>query len=362
MMQRPQALARLDGNLLITSVASHTNINLNRSRLDSTAADTVAQLMSPTTLESAVVAVYKTDLVYDYCIFAVLTFVCYEFVITLEYEFEFLWQRQWTAATWLFIANRYLLLAATIPQATPFSAQMFQFCIHDVLECAVQSSYRHPNWYIFLYSAFGNSLRIASRTVFSALRVFAMLDPNLASSLTTIAADIAVIVTTWIKTYRQVKHAASVGMNAKFSRTLLEYGTLYFLVICAVNVANLLVFLIPSQSANPTGLFIATVPSIVLSRFLINLRQIDRPRINDATYNPELSVSNFHALTLSSILGNLGESLSDETRDSEAYQDRGDDISHRERKNVRSTAMHVRDGRAEVRKARTYLPDFQAKV
>lgn len=50
--------------------------------------------------------------------------VCFEHLITLKYEIDFLWRRKWTATTWIFIFNRYLLLANVVSLNIPIDAQV----------------------------------------------------------------------------------------------------------------------------------------------------------------------------------------------------------------------------------------------
>ena len=49
----------------------------------------------------------------------IVALVGYDYVITWKHEYEFIWRRRWMAATWLFIINRYTLLASVILQAIP---------------------------------------------------------------------------------------------------------------------------------------------------------------------------------------------------------------------------------------------------
>ena len=63
--------------------------------------------------------------------------VCYEYFITVNDEIDILWRRKWTFATWLFILNRYLLLATVIIQASPIgpSVRYWLFVVYH--GCAV---------------------------------------------------------------------------------------------------------------------------------------------------------------------------------------------------------------------------------
>ncbi|KAJ3553607.1 hypothetical protein NM688_g3520 [Phlebia brevispora] len=104
---------------------------------------------------------------------------------------------------------------------------------------------------------------------------------TLASTLCAIAADIIAIAITWIKTYRHVREASSVHVRFGFGASLLQYGTLFFIL-----------------------------PNVILSRFLLNLRQIDAPEVGSSPgHVSRFSVPNFRMPTVPSIIGNLGEPL-----------------------------------------------------
>ncbi|KAJ3551552.1 hypothetical protein NM688_g4638 [Phlebia brevispora] len=307
---------------------------------------------SSSTPNSVVIDTFQTDLAYNYCITAALAFVSYEYLITLRHEYEFLRMRKWTAATWLFLANRYLMLIVMIVQVLPTSAGTY-VCRPSLLT----------------FEGVLIDLPLAIPAVFSALRVFALLNrayltaglvillglvpvgsnvyqdsqntyqyvdnsvlgsscyvlynfsaicadgtcPRslaLASLLAPIAADIITIATTWIKTYRHVRQATSIGMSAGYSETLLEYGTLYFVIICVMNIAELLVYLVPAfQLANPLSIFSTTLPNVVISRFLINLRYANSSEHSDGAHFSQFSIPAFSVPSLPAIISVLGEPL-----------------------------------------------------
>ncbi|KAJ3551703.1 hypothetical protein NM688_g4556 [Phlebia brevispora] len=142
----------------------------------------------------------------------------------------------------------------------------------------------------------------------------------LASVLSTITADVIAIAITWFKTYRHVREASSIGVNVDVGVALLRYGSLYFIVFFVVNLANGLVELVPSlTSAQPISTFTAVLPSIVLSRFLINLRQVDTAESSSATRVSHVSSLNFRRPSMPTIIGNLGEPLAEDDIDSEDY-------------------------------------------
>ncbi|KAJ3540512.1 hypothetical protein NM688_g6218 [Phlebia brevispora] len=260
--------------------------------------------------------------------------LAYEFIITLPSEYDFVWRRKWTGATWLFLANRYALLAVIVEATVPFSYQL------PVLILAVFSALRV---FALLGRAYVTAtcvllLGVASvglvlyqdaHIIYYYVNIPALgaicpyeflISPSIVFNvLCAIAADIIVIVTTWIKTYRHVREASSVGMNVSFSATLLQYGTVYFIVLCMVNLLTVLIFLIPSlQLVSPVSNFLEVLPNIVVARFLINLREGNSADASDVGTLSRFSVPNFHIPTLPSIIGNLDQPLaSDDIIDEE---------------------------------------------
>ena len=50
--------------------------------------------------------------------------IFYEHLVTLKYEADFLRSRRKSAATWLFLSNRYLLIARALSSIAPISPQV----------------------------------------------------------------------------------------------------------------------------------------------------------------------------------------------------------------------------------------------
>ncbi|KAJ3536879.1 hypothetical protein NM688_g6776 [Phlebia brevispora] len=290
--------------------------------------------------EAAIAAEFSTDLIYNYCLFSALTVVAYEYVITLRHEYEFVWRRKWTGATWLFLANRYTLLAVCFIISVPFSASL------PVLILTVFSALRAfallgrayavaglvfllgvASVSLVLYQDANISHYFLDDPVLGAMCYYNFLiSPSIVFNIIcAIAADIVVIIITWIKTYRHVKEASSIGVNVSFSATLLQYGTAYFIVLSVVNLLSTLILLVPSlQLVSPVGNFLEVLPNIVVSRFLINLGEGNAGSPSDTANSSMFSVPNFHIPTLPSIVGNLGEPLTDgseEMTEDEAYVD-----------------------------------------
>ncbi|KAJ3540632.1 hypothetical protein NM688_g6200 [Phlebia brevispora] len=292
-------------------------------------------MSTPTAIpDSVIIDAYQSHLVTNYTIFAALTIVCYESIITFQDEQKFIWRRKWTIATWLFLANRYLLLAGIIAQAMPYSAEMPQPLFDEVCECAVFDLNFDPAFsalrvfallgraYVIAISVFVIGLGSVAIDFYqdTQLTYYYVDDPatlcrchhssTLASILCIVTADIIVLVTTCFKTYRHVREAASIGMRVGFGATLLQYGVLHLAILCAVGLVDVLITLNPSfQWGNPITTISSVFPNIVISRFLIGLREIDNPGTSDAARFSRFSAPNFRVPTLPSIVGNLGEPL-----------------------------------------------------
>lgn len=54
----------------------------------------------------------------------ILALVFYEYLITFKYQVDFIWRRKWSAATWIFVINQYILLANVISGVIPYNAQV----------------------------------------------------------------------------------------------------------------------------------------------------------------------------------------------------------------------------------------------
>ncbi|KAJ3552740.1 hypothetical protein NM688_g3994 [Phlebia brevispora] len=268
--------------------------------------------MSTSPSSSTVIAAYELDLTNDYCVTATVALAAYEYMITFQHEYEFLSQRRWTAATWLFVANRYMLLASTLTKTIPTGAQSA-----DSLSPTGTAS------------LLGITLTIqySARHVFRPFRFPPQCHTiGLIGILTTIISDIAAIVVTWLKTFQHVRRAASVGIGAGLGATLIQYGTLYFCVVLVVNILPLVTFLTPSLNLFTDGMtnFMTILPNILISRFLINLRQVDMQGSNDTIDCSRFSTTlNFRVPTLPEFIGNLGEPLAngDEDQDDEDQDD-----------------------------------------
>ncbi|KAJ3558485.1 hypothetical protein NM688_g904 [Phlebia brevispora] len=293
----------------------------------------VNQTMSTSMPLSDIVAAYQSDLVNNYCIVAALTIVCYEFLITYEcynnslktflqvlYNLPVIVLALFSALRVFALLERayatagcvLLLGLAPVGISLYKNSQNVDYYINDpVLGSSCYARSMSSSSLLFEYADFLHPMR--------------SIDLGVAALSTAIAADVVAIVTTWIKTYRQVRQAAANGINASVSATLLQYGTLYFMSCTGVlSQSSDVEPLQPSfQATDPTAIFTNMLPNIILSRFLINLRQNDFVESTDAAHFSQFSVPNFRVPTLPEIIGNLGEPLADrvEELDDQYYPD-----------------------------------------
>ncbi|KAJ3553074.1 hypothetical protein NM688_g3811 [Phlebia brevispora] len=313
--------------------------------------------MSTSASGSATLNMYEAQLPIAYGVYVALASAVYEHAITLEFEYEFLWQRKWTAATWLFIANRYSLLACVISQSAPYSAQSvihaadatihpYSLCRHVVyartliipaqvfsalrvfallgyaylpagcvfllgmtqvainLYESAHAVYSYVDDPLFGASCFPSSLLSVStrlQSVLPSLIQHCLIDKlGLSLTLTTIASDVIALITTWVTTYQHIRQAASVNVPTSFSLALIEYGTLYFIAICAMNVLSLVKIFTPFSGllvGDTTG-FIFTLPNILLSRFLINVGHAEHLAPSTVSRFSQFSAPNFRVPSL----------------------------------------------------------------
>ncbi|KAJ3559719.1 hypothetical protein NM688_g176 [Phlebia brevispora] len=284
--------------------------------------------MSDTTPESAIIAAYKSNLIATQCIYAGLTIVCYDILITIKHEYELVWQRPWSGATWLFLVNRcenislnlFLAVLSLLPSIViaafaalrvfallghAYITAAFTFALGLITVCFELYKYSKYQPY-YIDDPLQGWICFVDYPISSSIAFY------LFGVLCTIAADIIAIMITWAKTYRHVQQASAIGINVGFSATLFRYGNLYFLILCIVNLVGGMLLLIPSfQPADPANVFIVILPNLILSHFLISLRQVNSADIGSTPTLSRFSVPNFRVPSIRTIIGNLGEPLAD---------------------------------------------------
>ncbi|KAJ3541312.1 hypothetical protein NM688_g6103 [Phlebia brevispora] len=267
------------------------------------------------------------DLIENYVIYATAALAAYEYVLGLGYEYFFVCRCKWTSVTWLFLLNRYFMVASIIVQILPSSPgvrgavyfrtiDLIRLCYH---RCSCNAAMM--NFYMAI-----TLVPEVIAAVFSALRVYALLgrarrvlalavlllgltpivtnsygsskdnrvyvdDPVLGSSCYDIStlspstmfhskkldnmiiADSIVVLATWLKTYQQVKQASSLGMSG-ISAIFLRDGSIYFIILLILNTLQFLVDIVPAlEPANPIANITYIMQPVLISRFMINLRR-----------------------------------------------------------------------------------------
>ncbi|KAJ3527943.1 hypothetical protein NM688_g8057 [Phlebia brevispora] len=206
-----------------------------------------------------IINVYQTKLTARYFTYAALVLVAYEHIITFRHEYEFLRHRAHTAATWIFTANRYLMLICGNTSAMFFLAGVIvngpfvTSALFSALRvfALLNRAYRTAGCVLLLgLSPVGLGLLSSADTYMTSHAV--SVPPrsvNLVAVLAVLAADVIACTTTWITTYRHVRQAAALGVHAGLGAELIQYGTLYFAssggsVLCVVNMLLLVTILI----------------------------------------------------------------------------------------------------------------------
>lgn len=118
-----------------------------------------------------------------------------------------------------------------------------------------------------------------------------------------VLSDALVLILTWMKTYRQWNHARKAKLKLSLSTCLLRDGTWYFVGLLIVNVAQMTTF---NPSAAPLTLVLSTLPPILVSRFMLNLRHASRGSQSDSSTASATIMSDADFRTPSRLTGDMG--------------------------------------------------------
>ncbi|KAL6300947.1 hypothetical protein BKA93DRAFT_828648 [Sparassis latifolia] len=154
---------------------------------------------------------------------------------------------------------------------------------------------------------------------------------SLATHSCAIGVDALVLFLTWIKTYGIRKVASQMHIKATISTLLLRDGTIYFGTMLALNVVDLII--VQSDVIfNPLPNFIDVITCILISRFLLNLREVVVD--GDGNQGESLDVSARLSLQFAaSVLGNIGAPLEHTMWSArhEGVEEEGEEEEQRER-------------------------------
>ncbi|EKM57677.1 uncharacterized protein PHACADRAFT_206557 [Phanerochaete carnosa HHB-10118-sp] len=130
------------------------------------------------------------------------------------------------------------------------------------------------------------------------------------NNISLVLADTIVLVMTWIKTFGNWRRARSVNVQMSLATCLLRDGTIYFMALLAVNIAQMLTYNSTIIEPLMAG-FTETLPPILIHRFMIDLRTVDSEALNYSTHvtDRQQEQSTIQFGRPANWLGNIGETL-----------------------------------------------------
>jgi len=322
---------------------------------------------------SQIVAALQETLIDDYVQLACSVIVFYEHTITLSQEIRFFWKARLTGATCTFFINRYVLFLQALFTVIPVPSDSAKGCealgfiiptilafagtiivgAFSVLRVLAISRNNYIALFVFLLTVLvpvATNLYSSIDISYAYILVFdnedycyqTSYESNAASNKLEfctagawIIADAIILVTTWYHNYSLYREA----LHAKFKTSLifliLRDGTLYFIVMLIIHVLQMWL----NYRSNTTVLdgtffssFLLITPSILISRFLFNLRgTVDDDKSPEETTSAQLSSLQM----VSRLTGNMGASLVDssffDTRDDEDEGEEQEEALHDDR-------------------------------
>ncbi|PCH34615.1 hypothetical protein WOLCODRAFT_139467 [Wolfiporia cocos MD-104 SS10] len=141
-----------------------------------------------------------------------------------------------------------------------------------------------------------------------------------ATRICAVLGDAVVLIITWRHTYRIRREANEANMKTSFLTLLLMDGTLYFSCLLSLSALQLATALVLEKEINSTFLtytstFISPISSVLISRFMLNLRQVsrgDNGQVNSPTLSsvPALwGVESSSQMASLRFVGNMGAPL-----------------------------------------------------
>ncbi|KAJ3534343.1 hypothetical protein NM688_g7151 [Phlebia brevispora] len=341
------------------------------------------------------VAQYETSirlaLISNHAAHAAATIASYEYISGLQFEL-LMWRRKWTGATWVFIANRCTSViipvlvgictrAPTVVAAVFSALRVFALSNRSYFLCILILSIGLVPVITNIYNILTTAWMYSDENCLGNSKLSAStIGIELATRLSTVIVDVLVVAITWMKTYQQVRQAASLGIQG-ISRILLvdvyifcaslyllpSFHPLKGLKQChfLFNLVEILGDVWPAFfSSKQTFLALNTVQPILISWFIINLRRADEN--NKACGSGLASLSHFSALhfhaptgLMESIIGPMGGPVG---FGEHSIWNKGEDIvadelydrSPGREENLRSSVMRGSQSDCSLRR-RTYL-------
>ncbi|KAJ3555991.1 hypothetical protein NM688_g2275 [Phlebia brevispora] len=134
----------------------------------------------------------------------------------------------------------------------------------------------------------------------------------LAINVLLVTSDLIVVIVTWTTTFRSTREGFNVGLAMETTTSLLVNGTFYFLALLAISVIQIPYSVMPSALVTFINIFSNYIQTILISRFIVNLRHAAEVRGGSDLSSPSTySFLHFKTVSVSmgGIIGNLGEPL-----------------------------------------------------
>ncbi|KAI0350707.1 hypothetical protein OH77DRAFT_1412511 [Trametes cingulata] len=264
-------------------------------------ADTAAQLVL--LYQAAYSNLYWTS-----CVVALLI---YDYLLTFRHEVRFVWSQNFSAATVLFILNRYVILLLYLVDVVtlfPIIPEVRRFItVLEVIPYIVWAAFSSLRAYALSSrtSSIGIVILLLSlvpagvNAYFFSTFTFVNLDPpsnctglsditaalsktytvTIVSRASLMAADVSVVAVTWESTYRIGKASREARLGTSFGTLLLRDAHMLCGVLLAMNVVHMILNTVKPNNVVQQASYVTVlenpIKSILMSRFILNLRAVD---------------------------------------------------------------------------------------
>jgi len=294
----------------------------------------------------------------------------YHHITTVRQEVQYMWGRKWNSVTILFFLNRWITFVWVIvslafdlmPLPSIPSCKGVTF-LQDILELMLSVL-----WSVFsavrVYSISGGSGGLATLACvlglvpvgtniyghFAAyqfqivnspfagpecvegevLSLFAINGLTIGTRVAVILSDLIVLVVTWSRTYAMKREANRLNLKTPLVTMLLLDGTAYFVVLLMLNILQIAT-ITTNVFLDTANFFTTPISSIIISYFLLNLRQVAETSAENDIDNGRPSfirsqLGHRHlpqqsSMRFASFVGNMGEMLNYESETSDPNTD-----------------------------------------
>ncbi|KAI0794592.1 hypothetical protein C8Q74DRAFT_1445916 [Fomes fomentarius] len=297
------------------------------------------------------IAEYNSLVLNAYCAVAAATFIFYEYIITFTEEVELFWRRGSSGATFLFLTNRYLVLAINIVSISGFASLSDKSCSLLARAAIALEPLQYIGWAVFSglrsyaltrnhfisilvfllscvpigadYSFFrfnvdGVNIPVVGCTGTYTMSADVISKFVIGTRTSLIVADLILIYETWSVIGR--KGGIPSHRSHSFGSVLLYYGVFYFGVLFVMNVLHLVLTKLaidtPLDSASNVSAFTEPITATLISRFLLQLHSARKRTLHiDSHSRLGESTSRLETLVFERAVGSIASSLSPEDID-----------------------------------------------